>query len=1103
MKKIALLPALLCSALLWLTSFQNNFSESPSNQPSFPDILNTFNQAKTYEHSRFDTALLKYQFAFEQWNSYQDSTTAVEKQQIANALFNMAKAFRHNQQPSKALEVLTSLETSLSPSIPPGDTLLLQLRLHTLAARQEELTSEELLTQLKALEKQLSNTSGLLDLHLILARTYTKNRQEKLALQYAEKTKALLESVSPTNKVPALLQLGYIYTDLGQIDSLNNCLSLLEPLITNDKNGASFYHLKSKSAQLQGIFNDIHTYASKAVDLGEKVYPGDMIQKGQLYYQLSIGFWRLGQIKKAILYCQKALNTYQIHKDTERANKIKLLLGTLYKDNFQYSEAEQTFEEFLSYCKENNDRARYYMTLNQLGLLKLFTEDYQESKDYLLRAFEAEKDYLGTINHPHICNTLFNLGRVHFNLGQYSIAETYFKQVLEIAANIPTHFSLISGTNFRLGKIKSRQQNYEQALQFFQEAIKPIVPSFQPTNLTDNPPLDAPNYSTLLLSNALSGKMAALYRIAQSSQEKQAIDNALFMADYTLQHIENLRSSFKTDFAKQKLMYLATDIYATAVKINLLAFEQKQDPDFYSAAFTAAEKTKAVILNEGIKATEAKLFGNIPDLILEKEENLRSDILKLEETINLRKKEQNNDDELVQLEKDLILKKEEMEGLIDRLEKNYPDYYQIKYDVDVAKVADVQQYLTSKPETALLEYMLQDSTLTIFAISKDTFLYRSHPLPPLFHRRLDTLQAILSNRTAGLLAEAERRKEFSRFVNHSRFFYQQLIEPFAQKLAVENYILVPDAKLGYLPFQILLTNQPDQSAIASIDYRSLPYLFLDRNLRYAYSATLLAQNARLKKPAIPYIGFAPVYDAPRQVAANVPDKTEAIDIRAGLDSLAYNQPEVTATHQLFGGRALLGSQATEAAFKQLAPSAAIIHLAMHTIIDQENPMSSKLLFTPAAESAEDGNLNAFELYNMQLSAELAVISACESGYGKIQKGEGILSLSRAFKYAGCPNIVLSLWKASDASTKNIMTSFFENLYAGQRKDIALKEARKAYLYNVKDDRLTHPFFWATLVLIGEESPLKINLVSQNYLWIGLGIAAILIAWFGWRWRKTR
>jgi CHAT domain-containing protein len=166
------------------------------------------------------------------------------------------------------------------------------------------------------------------------------------------------------------------------------------------------------------------------------------------------------------------------------------------------------------------------------------------------------------------------------------------------------------------------------------------------------------------------------------------------------------------------------------------------------------------------------------------------------------------------------------------------------------------------------------------------------------------------------------------------------------------------------------------------------------------------------------------------------------------------------------GRKLIGEEATEAEFKKQAALFDILHFATHTRIDDENPLSSMLSFYPYGGRGEDGILHTYEIYNLDLKGELAVLSACSTGNGKLQKGEGVISLARAFTYAGMPSVMMTLWDVEDISTGNIVPSFYKLLGKGLDKDDALRQSKLNYLKQTKPEIETHPAFWSGFVLYG-------------------------------------
>jgi CHAT domain-containing protein len=170
------------------------------------------------------------------------------------------------------------------------------------------------------------------------------------------------------------------------------------------------------------------------------------------------------------------------------------------------------------------------------------------------------------------------------------------------------------------------------------------------------------------------------------------------------------------------------------------------------------------------------------------------------------------------------------------------------------------------------------------------------------------------------------------------------------------------------------------------------------------------------------------------------------------------------------------------------------------VINDQHPALSKLLFSLSSkDTLNDGYLHAYELHNLQLNTELVTLSACNTGFGKIQTGEGVMSLGRAFAYAGSPNVLMSLWSVPDGSTSKIMTEFYKHLANGMPKDVALRKAKLAYLNNA-DNLTSNPFYWSSFVLIGNAQPLQLQINSAFYqqgmfLWWIFMLVGIAVLWF--------
>jgi CHAT domain-containing protein len=167
---------------------------------------------------------------------------------------------------------------------------------------------------------------------------------------------------------------------------------------------------------------------------------------------------------------------------------------------------------------------------------------------------------------------------------------------------------------------------------------------------------------------------------------------------------------------------------------------------------------------------------------------------------------------------------------------------------------------------------------------------------------------------------------------------------------------------------------------------------------------------------------------------------------------------------------------------------------MHTIMNDSLPMFSKLVFASTPDSSNDGFLNTQEIYNMKLNARLVVLSACNTGSGKMRTGEGVMSMARAFLYAGCPSIVMTLWEVEDKSSATLVLDFYRYLFKGYSKPEALRLAKLEYLTNA-DPFKSHPYFWMGYIVIGDPSPIKYHTTVMSLMLAFAFIASIvLIFW---------
>lgn len=294
--------------------------------------------------------------------------------------------------------------------------------------------------------------------------------------------------------------------------------------------------------------------------------------------------------------------------------------------------------------------------------------------------------------------------------------------------------------------------------------------------------------------------------------------------------------------------------------------------------------------------------------------------------------------------------------------------------------------------------------------------------------------------------------------------------------ASASTVIIADQALRYLPFELLKTDTGYLIEQTAISYENgLTYLKEDLYPTVAHTE------------AVSF--FAPSYQ-------DFMASPEELAVRGEEYDLQGAKEEVAVLSRLTGGDVYADDEASKASFLNLSNQYSVIHLAGHAYLDDKDPELSNLVFS---DHEENNRLYISELYGLRSNAELAVLSACNTGVGGMESGKGVVSLSEAFMYAGIPSTVSSLWSAPDQATKEIMISFYGYLKEGLPKSSALQQAKLDYLKNTSNDKLKHPYYWAAFVLYGNDAP--VDLSSSQFPWYyGVLILLVLgfLGYFFWR-----
>jgi CHAT domain-containing protein len=613
-------------------------------------------------------------------------------------------------------------------------------------------------------------------------------------------------------------------------------------------------------------------------------------------------------------------------------------------------------------------------------------------------------------------NCYQGLGRTYKLLKNYPEALANYQTALTITSqNFGPGYPEIAFIHKMIGDIRQEQHQPDSALSAYQQAIAALAPGYNPRDTYRNPPIPSIDRRRVLYYNLLDVK-AGLFR------QKYARGGTLADLDFALRNLEEaaalidtIRVGFKGEEARTLLGEHTRFVYQHGLEVAHQLYQRTARPAYLEKAFYFSEKGKASVLLDVARKVSAERTAGIPQDLLTREEALKNTIAGYDQKIQeaARRPETADPAPVQEWTVASAEAKEAYQQFMDTLERSYPQYYHLKYDPRVATLAAVQRQLSAGQ--GLVSYSLTDSAGFVFIVTPQRqFLHRLPYLPAADSLVLQFREALLS-------------RDPGRYTRQAYGLYERLVAPIRPGLAgITELTVVPEGTISYVPFETLLTREPGTKADG---YAALPYLLNDFTIRYDFSGTFFVQHAQRDVERLPksLMAYAPSF---RSGAADTL-AAHADRERNNLWPLPGARREAERIAGITGGTFSAGLQATETEFKATAARHGVLHLATHGLLDDRNPAYSKLVFAPADGEGEDGYLYAYELYNLRLDAELVVLSACNTGVGSIQKGEGVKSLARGFAYAGCANVLMSLWPSSDQATARIMEYFYEALAGGQ------------------------------------------------------------------------
>ena len=918
----------------------------------------------------------------------------------------------------------------------------------------------------------------------------------------------------------------YTYKNIKKILSLNNegkfeeayrvNNTLLEYLKKNNGSWYSFantYFYRGSTEIYQGKYNEAIRSTRRALQLSVK--GKDSLIMATFLNQIGVCYYYLADYDSTMIYYERS---FLMKKNNGSENSELAVsaynLALAYEDLLETDKALELYKEAEKYLLFNKEDLSFLPDV-YVGMASIYVtkKDIETAKRYAEKAMDVGIKSYGEFN-PNITFIYILYGDIYTSEGKYKEAVEMYKKSLMIRENSYGHYHVWTcESNISLANIYTLDKQYDKAEKHLKTAIE-IGEKINNNQYLSNALTSLANlYSEQKIHmdkvDGLLKKALALRKGIFGEKYDQVAETYCLLAENDLENnnkesfLSNLQKAYnsvnydKNDVYKvispfeaidalalegefyekeykndHNILHLKKKFKLIDAQIELIKYTQRNFSSDHSKisfaneyrsvfeeglntcwqlynitgkykylqkAFELSEANRNTVLLTGLQENKFKLYANIPQELISLEKGLRKKLSKVKTDLHYEK--ENDDPDKVFLS-ELIDKRIKINKELDSIHKvftnEYSRYKSLKFNNKTLKIEDVQKELDDKSQ--LIIYFLEDKNLYTFSITSNQIKFVKNSKIDSITNEIDDFKKALHN-----------RKDIT---ENSKNLYNILLK---DQLNPDKDVLViiPDNILSYIPFEVLKDSDDN-------------YVLENHKVSYSGSTRLLLElkgdffNYKLSNP---WIGFSPSYRK--------------------KDRLNTTEKEVETIAKITGGIFFTGKEASKNIFLANNDRFNIIHLAMHARIDHKNPMFNKLEFS-------DGDLTSSEIYFSGTKANLVVLSACNTGFGKLEKGEGVISLARAFHFSGVPSVVMSLWKVPDKETKKIMVSFYEYLKEGLPKDEALQKAKIKYLETTKDEALKNPYYWSGFVLNGNTVALYHNNKKIYFLILaGLFVTALI------------
>jgi CHAT domain-containing protein len=766
-----------------------------------------------------------------------------------------------------------------------------------------------------------------------------------------------------------------------------------------------------------------------------------------------------GDYPDAIKEYQKSLEIEELLRDKPGIAKDLVCIANVQFYQGNYSPALQYYDRAFRIDEEMGLRRDAATVLGNIGALHGAEGNSAQALKYFAQALTLARE-IG--DRQLIASFLINIAELHKLSGNFADARKSYEDALRVAEEIETGESIAEALE-GLGTIELAAANSEPALAYLQRSLALNEQSGNKRRVALTLGQLGQVYASkgqYLQAIELHERAATIARQIRTPDELVSIltpaadayrasgklDQARKALLEAIETVEQLRG-LVAGSEQERQSFLEQQVAPYYAMAALLI-----DQNTYFEALTFAERAKARTLIDVLESGKANLTKALTSEEIDREQKLNAHLVSLNAQIITQKIVKVPDEKRVaDLTAQLEQARLEYGAFHTGLYAAHPELRVQRAEFQPISLAECTAFVPDQ-NTALLEFAVSDHHTYLFVLTRKN---PSQALPDLKAYKIDVKSKDLSDLCRRFHEQLSQHG--LDFDSLARKLYALLLGPAAAELqARTNLVIVPDGPLWDLPFQALKPN-------------SQHYMIESHAVSYAPSLTALREMYKRSSFSLAAAGRSEALLALGNPALSAQTSSEIKEVfmDADLAALPRAEAQVRELAKIYGSaqsKVYTGAEATEDRFKSDAPGARVLHIAAHGIVNNASPMYSQLVLSRSPGSQDDGVLEAWEIMNMDLKADLVVLAACDTAGGRYGAGEGMIGLSWAFFIAGCPTTVVSQWSVEAESTSRLMIDFHRNLRSGLAKAEALRRAELKLLRG--DQRYRDPFYWAPFVVIG-------------------------------------